>query len=65
MSSSEGEEFDMDVSVSESDYESEPTLKKVGRLLFWPSRSVIFSAGIRESEDGAKTRQEQSVGSKG
>lgn len=34
MSSSEGEEFDMDVSVSESDYESEPTLKKVGRLLF-------------------------------
>jgi hypothetical protein len=32
MSSSEGEEFDMNVSGSESDYESEPTLKKVGRL---------------------------------
>jgi hypothetical protein len=32
MSSSEGEEFNMDVSGSESNYESEPTLKKVGRL---------------------------------
>ena len=34
MSSSEGEEFNMDVSGSESDYKSEPTLKKVGRLPF-------------------------------
>lgn len=33
MSSSEGEEFNMDVS-GESDHESEPTLKKVGRLPF-------------------------------
>ena len=35
MSSSEGEEFNMDVSDSESNYESEPILKKVGRLAFW------------------------------
>ena len=34
MSSSEGEEFNMDVSGSESNYESEPTVKKVGRLPF-------------------------------
>ena len=34
MSSSEGEEFNMDVSDSESNYESEPILKKVGRLAF-------------------------------
>ena len=37
MSSSEGEEFNMDVSGSESDYKSEPTVKKVkkvGCLLF-------------------------------
>ena len=40
MSSSEGEEFNMDVSGSESDYKSEPTVKKVkkvGCLLFWPT----------------------------
>ena len=35
MSSSEGEGFNMDVSGSESNYESEPTLKKVSRLSFW------------------------------
>ena len=34
MSSSEGEEFDMNVSGSESDYESEHTLKKVGQFPF-------------------------------
>jgi hypothetical protein len=36
MSSSEGEEFNMDVSGSESNYDSEPTLKKVGGLPFCP-----------------------------
>ena len=65
MSSSEGEEFNMDVSGSESGYESEPTQKKVGRLHFSFNSSVIFSTGIRESEDGDKSRQKQSVGSKG
>jgi hypothetical protein len=58
MSSSEGEEFNMDVSGSESNYESEPKLKKVGRLPFDSfNGSVIFSTGIRESEDGTKTCQ--------
>ena len=66
MSSSEGEQFNTDVSGSESDYESELTLKKVGRLpLDSFNGSVIFSTGIRESEDGVKTRQKQSVGFKG
>ena len=60
MSSSEGEEFDMDVSGSESDYESEPTLKKVCWLPFWLIRgSVIFLTGIIQSKDGAKTSQKQ------
>ena len=34
MSSSEGEEFNMDVSGSDSNYESEPAPKKVGWLSF-------------------------------
>lgn len=65
MSSSEGEQFNMDVSESESGY-SEPTVKKVGWLLFCFIQCFSrLSSGIHESEDGTKTRQKQGAGFKG